>query len=230
MMPDLSGSYTVLAVDMPGHGATALSGARSLADYVGRLLAFVDALEGPVRLVGHSMGAMIALEAAVARPGKVCGVAALNAIYRRSPAAARAVRARADALGRAAPADPAATLARWFGTVPDAALRAAAAACGRWLTDADPAGYARAYTVFAESDGPQDADLVQLGVPALFMTGAQDPNSTPAMARAMAALAPQGKAQVLVGAAHMMPMTHPAKVCAALRKAFGSDETDPPPS
>ncbi|MFD2856780.1 alpha/beta fold hydrolase [Seohaeicola zhoushanensis] len=53
-------------------------------------------------------------------------------------------------------------------------------------------------------------------MPALFMTGEAEPNSTPAMSRAMAELAPQGQALVVPGAAHMLPMTHPDVVNAAL--------------
>ncbi|MDO7733251.1 MAG: alpha/beta hydrolase, partial [Paracoccaceae bacterium] len=41
-----------------------------------------------------------------------------------------------------------------------------------------------------------------------FMTGALDPNSTPAMSEAMAKATPTGQSLVLAGAAHMMPMTH----------------------
>ena len=48
------------------------------------------------------------------------------------------------------------------------------------------------------------------------MTGELEPNSTPAMSRAMAKLVPNGRAQIVKGAAHMMPMTHAAEVNAAL--------------
>jgi pimeloyl-ACP methyl ester carboxylesterase len=44
------------------------------------------------------------------------------------------------------------------------------------------------------------------------MTGAQEPNSTPAMSRAMADLAPDGQAVIIEGAAHMLPMTHREEV------------------
>jgi pimeloyl-ACP methyl ester carboxylesterase len=48
------------------------------------------------------------------------------------------------------------------------------------------------------------------------MTGALEPNSTPAMSEAMAALTPKGRAIIVPDAAHMMPMTHPEVVNAAL--------------
>ena len=57
----------------------------------------------------------------------------------------------------------------------------------------------------------------QVAQPALFLTGALDANSTPAMARQMAAVAPRGRAVVIEGHGHMVPMTAPAAVNDALR-------------
>jgi pimeloyl-ACP methyl ester carboxylesterase len=140
----------------------------------------------------------------------------LNAIYRRTAKAASAVQRRAAGLDGVNAVDPSDTLERWFGdgTSPEAA------ACKAWLTDVSPAGYKAAYTVFALEDGPAEAGLSSLRTPALFATGAAEPNSTPAMSHAMAALAPEGRAIVLEGAAHMMPMTHPEAVNSMLSVFF----------
>ncbi len=70
--------------------------------------------------------------------------------------------------------------------------------------------------MFAREDGPRDESLVALTCPVLFMTGADEPNSKPQMSRNMAALAPNGRAMLIDGAAHMMPMTHARQVNAAL--------------
>ncbi len=207
----LSADFDIVAPDMPGHGETPpLPDAATLAAYTAPIL---DALEGPTWVAGHSMGAMMALDLAVRAPSRVRGVAALNAIYRRSPEASAAVRARAEALDPGASADPQPTLARWFGRT----RSAASGACLRWLTAVDPAGYRDAYRVFAAEDGPEAGALAALGCPALFCTGADEPNSTPAMSEAMADLAPAGRVLIVPGAAHMMPMTHPDAVTAALR-------------
>ena len=53
-------------------------------------------------------------------------------------------------------------------------------------------------------------------LPALFLTAGDDPNSTPAMARAMAAAAPNGRAVVIEGHRHMVNLTAPQLVNAAL--------------
>ncbi|MNU07221.1 hypothetical protein D3C72_2527110 [compost metagenome] len=48
------------------------------------------------------------------------------------------------------------------------------------------------------------------------MTGEGDPNSSPAMSQAMAALAPHGRAEIVPGARHMMNLTDAAEVNARL--------------
>lgn len=204
----MSRSHQVLAVDLPGHGDSD-AGPGTLAEFATRLMPLLDQ---PAVVAGHSFGAMLTAELARRAPDKVRGVALLNAIYRRDAAAAQAVQARATALDGHGMADPGPTLTRWFGAAPSTER----AACEHWLSKVDPAGYRAAYRVFASEDGPSDRTLDTLAVPALFMTGADEPNSTPAMSRAMAALAPKGRAVVLPGAAHMMPMTHPADTTAEL--------------
>jgi pimeloyl-ACP methyl ester carboxylesterase len=83
------------------------------------------------------------------------------------------------------------------------------------MVDAD--GYATAYTAFATGDATYADVWPQVAQPALFLTGALDANSTPAMARQMAAAAPRGRAVVIEGHGHMAPMTAPAAVNDALR-------------
>ncbi|MEI4262635.1 alpha/beta fold hydrolase [Roseovarius sp. D0-M9] len=206
----LAGFCRVQAVDMPGHGqSAALSSGAQLADFTDVIAA---AINGPAVVIGHSFGAMIALDIAIRHPGKVKAVAALNAVHRRSAAAKAAVMRRAAMLDGVSAADPTATLDRWFGPVPSPEREA----CREWLCAVDPARYRDAYRVFAAEDGPSDEGLHSLGCPALFLTGADEPNSTPAMSRRMAALAPQGRAKIIPGAAHMLPMTHAAEVSAIL--------------
>ena len=216
MMPLLAPQFTVYAVDMPGHGASPLQGSASLDDYTRRFAALIQSMGAPVAVAGHSMGAMIALDLAIAHPEHFRSASALNAIFERTPEAARAVQARARGLADGDRTDPTATLERWFGAAPDGPGQAAAKACRNWLTRADAKGYAQAYAVFADHHGPARRALEGMQTPALFLTGANDPNSTPAMSQAMAACAPHGRAQSIDGAAHMAPMTHPKDVATAL--------------
>jgi (E)-2-((N-methylformamido)methylene)succinate hydrolase len=218
VVPHLAKHCAVYAVDMPGHGESPLDGATDLPEFVSRIAAFISALNQPVWVAGHSMGAMIALELAACLPDRITGVAALNAIYHRMPEAAQAVQARAGALDGQTVLSPEPTLARWFGDAPTGAL---AEACRGWLSTVDPKGYATAYRIFAHHDGPADDLLSGLHIPALFQTGQLDFNSTPAMSAAMASKAPMGVADCVDGAAHMMPMTHPDAVASVLLKTVG---------
>ncbi|WP_420569625.1 alpha/beta fold hydrolase [Thalassovita sp.] len=203
-----SAGFSVIAPDMLGHGGSAAAGS-SLAEFVVPLSAL---LNQPTVVIGHSMGAMLALELAAAHPEHIKGVAALNAIFRRSDTAKHAVQARAAALDGNGIPDPEDTLTRWFGAKPSPARHA----CHEWLTNVDPQGYRAAYGVFAQADGPSDASLAQISCPALFLTGADEPNSTPQMSRNMAERVKNGRAVVIEGAAHMVPMTHSDTVNAQL--------------
>ncbi len=215
----LAARHDVIALDMPGHGGSSQppEDAR-LSDYADHVIALLDALGLPAAVViGHSMGALVALETALAHPSRVLGVAALNAVFCRTDEQRAAVLARAQSLSEAgAGAAHEAAVARWFGTPVPAELEAAAALVTTLLAQGDPVGYARTYALFAASDAAHRDRLAGLAVPALFMTGDGDPNSTPEMSRAMARLAPQGRAEVLPGARHMMNLTHPETVNARL--------------
>jgi len=199
----LSQSYSAIAPDMPGHGeSTAFEVAPSLSCYTDRIAV---AMAEPMLVAGHSMGAMIGLDLAVRYPEKVRGIIAVNATYRRSAEAQAAILARVNELDGTANPDPSSPLKRWFGGKDCAE----ATACEQWLRNVDPKGYHTAYSVFAKNDAPEDDALANLRCPAVFVTGENDPNSTPAMTIAMAALAPSGQGVVTQDAAHMLPMTHP---------------------
>ena len=211
-MNALSERFEMIAPDLPGHGESeGLSFPATLADFGDRLARLLDR---PTVIVGHSLGALIALDIAARHPERIQGVAALNAIYRRTDVAQQAVQERARSLDGQTVADPDGPLQRWFGEEPSPERNA----CKEWLQGVDPYGYRTAYKVFADEDGPAHEDLRGLRCPALFITGEREPNSTPAMSRAMAGLAPKGQVQVIGGAAHMMPMTHADEVNSALRR------------
>lgn len=211
LMPD----YRVLAVDFPGHGESRrVVPPASLAGYSDMI---AELIHEPCVVAGHSMGAMIALDLADRHRGYIQGVAALNAIFRRSASAKAAVLRRAQQLDGRSVADPSSTLDRWF----EGDQHEARSACDQWLRMVDPLGYQRAYQIFAQEDGPSTRTLETLDCPALFLTGENEPNSTPQMSEHMASLARNGTASVISGAAHMMPMTHADEVNSALRAFIG---------
>jgi pimeloyl-ACP methyl ester carboxylesterase len=211
----LTAKFPVLAYDMPGHGESALpSAAPTLAEYATQLATLLDTLKiGRVHVVGHSMGALVALEFALTHPARTSSVAALNAVYDRTPEQRTAVMSRASTLdASASDAGVDATIERWFGVPVPQHLAAAAQDLRTLLLTVNPAGYARTYRLFASSDGAHVGRLASLDMPALFLTGELDPNSSPAMSEAMAAATPHGRAEIIDGARHMMNVTDPERV------------------
>ncbi|MFN3643612.1 MAG: alpha/beta fold hydrolase [Gemmobacter sp.] len=211
----LAGAHRVIAPDLPGHGESdPLPGNPRLREFVawaGRLVAALGL--GPVSVAGHSMGALIAAGLAIEQPWQVRRVAVLSAVHRRSPEARAAVLARAEAIA-AGRGEPEAPLARWFGPGEEA-IRAQVAA---WLAQARPDGYAVAYRAFAEGDAVYADRIGEIRCPLLVLTGEGDANSTPEMTRAMAAMAPRGQAVVVPAHRHMVGLTAPEAVNAALRQ------------
>jgi pimeloyl-ACP methyl ester carboxylesterase len=74
--------YGVLAVDLPGHGRSAGPALASIEDLAEWLTAMLDAARvEQAAIVGHSMGALIALECAARRPDRVAKIALLAIAY-----------------------------------------------------------------------------------------------------------------------------------------------------
>jgi pimeloyl-ACP methyl ester carboxylesterase len=124
------------------------------------------------------------------------------------------VRARAAEIA-AGKVDPIAPLSRWFGdecvaSEPYQLVRS-------WLTSVDIEAYATAYRAFAEGDDLYAARWPGVACPALLLTGELDPNSTAQMSHDLAAAAPNAEACIVAGHRHMVNMTAPDEVTAALR-------------
>lgn len=71
-------AYTVAALDLNGHGRSPARPGEALATYVEDVLAVLEALEVPVVLAGHSLGGAVALQAALARPRHLVGLALID--------------------------------------------------------------------------------------------------------------------------------------------------------
>lgn len=215
----LSREHDLITYDLLGHGHSVLPPAQAqLSDYTAQLGALLDDLGVPAAaVVGHSMGALVALDFAVRHPDRCLATVAMNAVFCRTPEQRKAVTQRAAALrdvGHEANVED--TLQRWFGApVPDS-LHAAAQLSREMLAGVNAEGYARTYAVFASADATHADSLTGVRTPCLFITGELDPNSTPEMSQAMAQRVPGARLDVLPGARHMMSLTDPERVNAAL--------------
>ncbi len=212
----LSHTHQVFALDMPGHGGSdPLDQNAQLPAFLDWLLAALDALGlERVNLAGHSMGALIAGGFAVTHSERLERVALLNGVFRRDAEARNQVIARAETISEGS-FDVETPLKRWFSDTP--ADRKARDHVGQWLSEVDINGYATAYGAFARGDATYADGFGRIPCPLLALTGDGDPNSTPAMSEAMAQAAPLGHAVVIAGHRHMVNLTEPDAVNAALR-------------
>jgi len=201
-----------VAIDLPGHGPSAADGAAldgapglTLARYrdaVGELAGTLCL--GPAWLVGHSLGALVAIEAALAWPDKVRGLV-LCAAAPRLPIDPELARLLRD--------DPARVIA-WLA---DNALspRAKPAVRRGFLAagEATPADVTRAdFEIVRATD--VSARIDALACPVIWMDGADDRIVPPTEGR-------QGQIVTLPDVGHLAPIEAPAAVAAAITAALG---------
>ncbi|MBV6696729.1 alpha/beta hydrolase [Kitasatospora aureofaciens] len=216
-LADLARDHRTVTVDWRGCGRSdhPVTG-NDVAGNVADVLALVDllALDRPV-LVGSSIGASFALEAALAAPERVGGVVSVDGPGH-WPSQGMAPELNALMAGLAA--DRAGTVADW---VPNwygpATSRALIDRTVRQLLDSGV--FIDALFTEALSYDPRPA-LPRLAVPAVFVHGRLDTEIPVEVSEALAALAPHGEIQVIEDAAHMPHQERPAAFNAALRAAL----------
>ena len=189
--PQLAAFPDAVVVEHPGHGAP-LEDDVSIDALARRLLARVD---GPVSLVGLSLGGAVVLRAAAIAPERVERIVLACTSTRFGEPQQwldRAEVVRRDGLEAIVDA----VLGRWF--------TAAYGDAGQWramFLSVDREGYARCCEALAPWDGSPDLPLVR--APALVIAGSGDPTSPPAQAEAIAAQLADARVAVLEGAAHL---------------------------
>lgn len=207
----------VLAVDLPGHGRSAgapLESIEALADW---LLAALDAagIESAA-LAGHSMGSLIALEAAARAAARITHLALVGT------AAPMPVSENLLATSRDKPEAAYAMVNQWSHA--PASLIGGHPVPGMWMTGANRALMRRSrpgamHTDLSNCNAYQDGLLAAAKVrcPALIVIGKRD-LMTPARATAdLLKTLPDVRTAVIDGAGHAMMSEQPAAVLAALR-------------
>lgn len=206
----------VLNVDAPGHGRSAGPPLASIADLADWVLRLLDAARvETAALVGHSMGALTALECAARAPARVRALALLGV--------AAKMPVHPDLQRAAAANDHAAVdlVASWgFGR---RAHLGGARIPGAWmmgsglrLLEHAPAGALAAG--LAASNGYAGAleAAAKVACPTLFLVGGADRMTPPAGARDLAARITGARTVVLPEAGHMMMIEQPDETIDAL--------------
>ena len=209
--------FGVLAPDLPGHGRSAgepLASIGAMADWIAALIAAAGA--GKATIIGHSMGALVALETAARHSDKVSAVGLIGA--------AAAMPVSRDLLAAAEANDHAAIdMVRIWGHGFRAGLGGSLAP-GMWMLGGAERLLARGRPglLFRDLQACNDyrdglAAAARVTTSATLVLGERD-MMTPAKAgRELASALPDARVVVLPGAGHMLMSERPDEVLDAIR-------------
>lgn len=195
----------VLAVDLPGHGASGgapLPDIASMADWLLALLEKVGA-RGTVSLAGHSMGSLVALAAAARLPGRVRHLFMLGAAVPMPVSPALLQAARTD--------EPQARtmINQWSHS--RRALLGACGGPGLWLPainlrimERQKPGVLHNDLAACDAYRPTAETLARLDCPITLIAGGQDRMTPPKVARPLAAQLGNAPLVELAGVGHAM--------------------------
>jgi len=200
----LSGQFRVLAVDLPGHGASPVPDtAGSMKDYARSVMATLVAHDArDCSVVGLSLGSSIAQLIAVLAPDRIRSVVLAGGTACPPPAVrdmwrTRAARARSDGMSSQAEE----ILGRWFTPAFAAAEPERVEAIRRAVLATPAEGYAQAAEAIADLDNR--AMLSRIGCPALVVAGNAD-TAVPVEALQLIAHSIPNCRLATVDAAHLM--------------------------
>lgn len=213
LMRRLSG-WSILALDLPGHGRSTGPGCTAVAGYANRVIDFL--LTRQVRkvvIIGHSLGGAVALLLAFEHAHVVAGLGVISGAARlRLPPALQAVLRAGHALPEAlremqalgfSPHTPQARRERML--LP--------------LQRANPVVLAGDWQAAADFD--LRSRLSVLDMPAWLAVGQDDRLTGPAEARFLKAFLPRASLQVIPRAGHFLPLEQPAALSAGFQAFLG---------
>ncbi len=212
----------VAALDLPGHGRSQgppLTTIAAMADWTARAIVACGA--GRAAIVGHSMGALVALDCAARHPDRVSSVALVGAAARMAVHPGMIASARGDS------ADSIAMVSLW-GLGP-AATQGGAPAPGHWMLGGVRRLLERAApgvlaSDLAACDAYGDASPLAAGLscPALVLSGERDMMAPARGGRALAAAIPGARFEAIPAAGHMMMIDRAEETRAALARLLAA--------
>jgi pimeloyl-ACP methyl ester carboxylesterase len=210
----------VLAVDMPGHGGSEGAPLSSIAEMADWVASFLDAAGvEKAALVGHSMGALVAIEAAVRGPELIGALVLLGA--------AETMPVHPDLLAAARENDPlAARLITSWGHAGDAKVGGHPSP-GLWMVGGATRLLERSRPGTLYTDLKACADYGsaapaanRVACPTVLVLGAADMMTPCAKGEALAAAIEGAATVVLPGCGHMVMVERPDATTDALRKVL----------
>ena len=235
LVPLLSEAYTVVSLDLPGHGFTQLgarqrSGLPATVEDVQRLCG----QEGwaPDVIVGHSAGAAVALQMAMTTAGQPPRVIGLNAALGEFPGIAGLV---FPLMAKALAAMPfATTLFSTTSANPDR-IRTLINSTGSTLEPEGYELYRRLVGDKAHVDGtlkmmaqwdlmPLLRALPDYGGPVDLIVGSNDATVPPSVSETVAAKMPNAQVHRVEGLGHLMHEERPAQIAALIMTLLGNEK------
>jgi pimeloyl-ACP methyl ester carboxylesterase len=209
--------FGVLAPDLPGHGRSAGTPLSDIAEMADWTVALLDAAgASTAKLVGHSMGSLIALETAARHPARVTALSLIGTTA--------SMTVGPDLLKAAEANDHAAIdMVSIWGLGFQAELGGSLAP-GLWMHSGAQRVLEQCrpgvlFNDLSACNAYQNALAAAAGitVPATFILGERDMMTPAKGGKALAAATPSSRTVVLRGAGHMMMVEQPDELLAALR-------------
>ncbi|GAA1791091.1 alpha/beta fold hydrolase [Planosporangium flavigriseum] len=224
LVPSFEDDFALCLPDLRGHGGSeAASPDTTLADLAADM---APLLAEPAHVVGLSLGAMVATQLALDWPDRVRSLCLVSSVCNRSAAQREAVgeryrqaREEMDTAARAA-------VARWFSPDWLALDSALADELLEQLKSNDRESYLSCYRIFATADALLWPRLGEITAPVLAITGADDGGSTPDMSRLLASTVRRGRAMVVPGVRHLLPLEAPEVLAHHLRRHLDESATE----
>lgn len=210
----LPGDLIVYAPDLRGHGGTdAGQGQGSIAQLAADLTAFLEQVSGPAVCAGFSLGGVVVLEAALARPDLVRKAIVIGTSSKVGRAAAGFFAERIGQIGtdmeafrKALTADTDAQIVRQRAAVARVAAQRIAAV-------GDGAGYVNAArAMIGMAAAPMTGRLGGIRVPVHIVQGAEDVFCPQRAADILCEAMPQAGFSEITGAGHLMSVDQPERL------------------
>ncbi len=219
--------WNVLALDLPGHGHSAGRPLTDIASMAQWLIAVIMAVGAEAAtVIGHSMGSLIALEAAALAPSRIDGLVLIGS--------AAAMPVHPDLLAAAqANQQSAIDMVNLWGYGYSAGIGGCAAP-GFWMVGAGErilqrAGHGVLHADLAACNGYRNglAAAASVRAPTLLISGERDQMTPLKSARQLAAAIPAARLLVLAGAGHMLLAERPGELLDAFSEQLGTARRTP---